>query len=81
MGQNFHGLATGKDFVKKFTRFNDHKISRLKFSRSEANPQKPRKFCPAKISRLTVYTLIANLYKYAVVHASFAIKVPQCQLL
>ena len=44
-GQNFRGLATGKDFAKKFSRFDDHKahsthddhkISRLKFSRSEA---------------------------------------------
>ena len=37
------------------TKHDDHKISQLKFSLSEANPRKPRKFCPAKISRHTVY--------------------------
>ena len=52
-GQNFRGLAAGKDLAKIFSRFDDHKILRLKFSRSEANPRKPRKFCPAKISRHT----------------------------
>ena len=34
------------------------KISRLKFSRSEANPRKPRKFCHAKISRHTVHARV-----------------------
>ena len=33
-------------------------ISRLKFLRCEANPRKPRKFCPAKISPHMVYAYI-----------------------
>ena len=67
MARNFRGtkfsrIGRWQRFCKKFfavrrsqsTKYDDHKVSRFKFSRSEANPRKPRKFCPAKISRHTV---------------------------
>ena len=43
----------------------DQKISQLKFSRSEANPRKPRKFCSAKISR---HTVLLHITAYTSAH-------------
>ena len=64
-GTKFSRIGRWQRFCEKIfavrrsqsTKHDDHKISRLKFSRSEANPRKPRKSCPAKISRHTVYTI------------------------
>ena len=68
-GTKFSQIGRWQRFRKKIfavrqsqsTKHNDHKISRLKFSWSEANPQKLRKFCPTKILVVKVLKIKARM--------------------